>query len=86
MKTKKLVLALAMISLMLVLSDGARHFFKAKSAKNLLTIMTSKDSGFDSVNETMNEHYWSVGEAAVSAAALGFLMFIVARTKYAHAA
>jgi hypothetical protein len=82
MKSRKLIIALAAFSLLLVLTDGGGHLLKAKSAKSLLSIMKPEDQRFESMKEALHEHYESAGAAAVSAAALSFLIFTAARTKY----
>lgn len=81
MKTRKLIIALAAFSLVLVLIDGGEHLLKAKSAKLFLTITKAEDPYRDNLNETLRNNYESVASAAVTATALAFLIFFAARNK-----
>ena len=83
MKSRKLIIALAAFSSVLILIDGGHHLLQAKTGKLLLSIMKPDDPQFESMEEAVHHHYESLGSAAAAVAALGFLIFIVARNKYA---
>ena len=84
MKSRKLIIALATFSLLLALIDAGEHVLKAKSARLLLSIMKPEDQQFDSMQDALHEHYTSAATAGVSALALEFLIFTVARIRCAH--
>ena len=84
MKSRKLIIALATFSFLFALLDAGEHVLKAKGAKLLLSIMKPEDQQFENMQDALHEHYASAGAAGVSALALGFLIFTVARTRHAH--
>jgi hypothetical protein len=63
----------------MVLSEGIQHFFAALSARDLLTIIKPEEQGFESLQNTLQGHYRSIGEAVLVLIALGILNFLVAR-------
>jgi len=77
MKPKRLITNLATIALILALDDGIQHFFKARTAKALLSIMTPKDQGYRSMQDAIQEHFHSSGQAAVIVFLLAILILTV---------
>jgi hypothetical protein len=81
MKSKKIILFLAVGSILLVLTNACGHLSQAWIDKKLLTIMTPDDPRFEKINDDAHQNYDFTIDDALVVTAQGIIIFLTIRTK-----
>jgi hypothetical protein len=79
MKTRSIVVLLAVASCFLALGDGAQHFGKATEARVALAHIKPDDQRFEGVHDIMVDQRKSAAEDAAIIVMQIFIIFCVAR-------
>jgi hypothetical protein len=81
MKSKNLILFLALGSMLLVLADATSHFSQAWMDGKLLTIMKPDDQRFERINDDSHQNYGLVIDDIIVIGAQGIIIFLTFRKK-----
>ncbi len=76
LKTKRAIVALALISLMWVLGDGVQHLFRAKEAKVNLVSMRATDPYLETMQDILHQQYGAVAVDLLVAAAQSIIIVL----------
>jgi hypothetical protein len=80
MKARNSIIALAVVSLFLVLGDCAQHFFKVLEARKILSIIKPDDENFENVQDTLHRQSWTAAEDLVVMAAQGAVILMAMKS------